>query len=105
MRFDVLEIEKLEEQRGADFPTEETAPLFYDTRAVSILDKISSLEGQLPKANLLKWMWTFNPLPLGTISVRDGWCSLESWSRNEECFFVYLIIVLRPSCHLCVECR
>ena len=87
MRFDVLEIEKLEEERGADFPTEETAPQFYDTGAVSILDQISSLDGQLPKANLLKWMWTFNRLPLGTISVSEGCCILESWSRNEESCF------------------
>ena len=86
MRFDVLKIEKLEKERGADFPTEETAPHFYDTRAVSILDQISSLDGQLPKANLLKWMWTFNHLPLGTISVSERCCSLESWSRHEECF-------------------
>ena len=81
VRFDILEIEKLEEERGADFPTEETAYEFYDPMAVSILDQISGLDEQLPKANLLKWMWTFSRLPLGRISVSEGCCSLGSMRK------------------------
>jgi hypothetical protein len=72
VRFDLLEIEKVESERGTDFPSAETAPEFSDPKVVSVLENVVGLEQKLPKVNLLKWMWTFSRLPMGLIKASWG---------------------------------